>query len=268
VDTSNSRAVGGGAGSAPTAAGRRRRYDCRVGRKVQYRAIADAIGAQIDAGELPPGTRLPTETALAAQFGVHRLTARQAMTELRRTGRVETRQGSGSVVRAAPRTYDATIDPLTMRHNRKGIDDLGATEEVVDRAMVVDDAAAEHLHVPDGRVARIETVTRSASEPVVRSWYHLLPELLDIAPADGDVLAALAMRRPGFRYSWHVVSADLGQPDDEAMLGLSAETAAVLVREGLVADGDTPICHILRRCRGDRIAFLSRYHPVLPGSDA
>jgi len=44
---------------------------------------------------LRPGTRLPGEFALAERLGIHRLTLRKALTDLRRSGLVESRPGKG-----------------------------------------------------------------------------------------------------------------------------------------------------------------------------
>jgi DNA-binding GntR family transcriptional regulator len=230
-----------------------------VSRDVRWRAIATELAGQIDSGKLAVGSRLPTEAALAERFGVHRLTARQAMVELRRSGRVETRQGRGSVVRAVSRPFDSSVDPVTMRHPVTGAAANGAVEKIMTRSVVADRHSARQLGLATERVARITTVTSIAGEAVVTSLYHLHPDLRDLAD-DGDVMTALASNRPAHRYGWHVVSAEISTSEDEAALDVVAGSTAMLVREGLVLDGDVPLCHVVRRCRADRIAFLSRYH--------
>lgn len=66
---------------------------------VRFREIVAEIADRIHGGTLPPGTRLPTERALAAQLGVNRSTVAVAYAELAATGLVERRQGSGTHVR-------------------------------------------------------------------------------------------------------------------------------------------------------------------------
>lgn len=63
-----------------------------------YRQIADALRASIDAGELRTGDRLPSEAELTAHYGVARMTARQAIAELRAEGRAVSEQGRGTFV--------------------------------------------------------------------------------------------------------------------------------------------------------------------------
>jgi DNA-binding transcriptional MocR family regulator len=64
-----------------------------------YHQLADAIRASIRRGEMPSGTRLPTERALAVELSVSRSTVVAAYDLLRGEGWLESRQGSGTWVR-------------------------------------------------------------------------------------------------------------------------------------------------------------------------
>lgn len=65
-----------------------------------YRQIADELRADIAAGRLAAGARLPSEHALARKHGVGRPTVRQATEQLVRSGLLERRRGTGTFVRA------------------------------------------------------------------------------------------------------------------------------------------------------------------------
>ncbi len=54
----------------------------------RWKKIADAVGAEIESGQLRVGDRLPSESELAARWGVCRMTAHRAMQELQRQGRI------------------------------------------------------------------------------------------------------------------------------------------------------------------------------------
>jgi DNA-binding GntR family transcriptional regulator len=60
--------------------------------------VAADLEADIDAGRLPPDTRLPNETELSRQYGVSRVTVRRAIALLRERGKVVTVHGRGTYV--------------------------------------------------------------------------------------------------------------------------------------------------------------------------
>jgi GntR family transcriptional regulator len=68
-----------------------------------YVRVADHIAARIAAGELAPGSRLPAERDLAAEYGVALGTARRAVEELRDRGLVVTLAAKGTFVAEPPR---------------------------------------------------------------------------------------------------------------------------------------------------------------------
>ncbi len=64
----------------------------------RYRQAADQLAQQITTGELPPHSRLSSERAIADEFGLSRMTARQAVELLVRRGVVYRRPGAGTFV--------------------------------------------------------------------------------------------------------------------------------------------------------------------------
>jgi DNA-binding GntR family transcriptional regulator len=65
----------------------------------QYRVIAAELREMIQSGRLGPGEALPSESALAEQYGVARGTARHALAELEGAGLVEPVHGRGRFVK-------------------------------------------------------------------------------------------------------------------------------------------------------------------------
>jgi GntR family transcriptional repressor for pyruvate dehydrogenase complex len=65
-------------------------------------SLAEALLQPILAGDWQPHDRLPSEHALAAQHEVSRAVVREAIARLKSDGYVETRQGKGAFVAAAP----------------------------------------------------------------------------------------------------------------------------------------------------------------------
>jgi DNA-binding FadR family transcriptional regulator len=69
----------------------------------RYERIAARLAADIRAGRLAPGERLPSERELARRLAVGRASVREALAALALEGVLETRPGSGSFVAAAAR---------------------------------------------------------------------------------------------------------------------------------------------------------------------
>lgn len=89
----------------------------------KYRAIEQAIRARIADGTYPAGTALPSEDALAAEFGVTRPTVRAGLAELRATDAVTVLAGRGMFVRdpevtALRRERDTAWDMATRERDR------------------------------------------------------------------------------------------------------------------------------------------------------
>ena len=78
-----------------------------------YRRIADDLRAQIESGQLEPGSQLPPEEQLGKLFKASRNTVRDAIKFLINLGLVETRPGQGTFVVDPP---DQLVTTLTTKH--------------------------------------------------------------------------------------------------------------------------------------------------------
>lgn len=73
--------------------------------------VAEAIAAEIRSGRLAVGSKLPTEAALVMQFSVSRTVVREAVSQLKSLGLVDSRQGSGVFVKEpgfSPLNFDVS----------------------------------------------------------------------------------------------------------------------------------------------------------------
>ncbi|MEU5990791.1 winged helix-turn-helix domain-containing protein [Spirillospora sp. NPDC047418] len=83
-----------------------------------YARITDALRQRIADSTYAPGTRLPGEAALCAEFGVARNTVRRALSTLQDEGLITVRPGVGRFVQdgiAQPRTPSEQI-AASLRH--------------------------------------------------------------------------------------------------------------------------------------------------------
>jgi GntR family transcriptional repressor for pyruvate dehydrogenase complex len=147
------------------------------------RGLADqlvrALQARIDAGELGPGARLPTEHALAEHFGVSRAVVREAIARLKADGYVETRQGAGAFVAGEPGLASFRL----AADGRIAPDELGEIFEL--RAAV--EVAAARLAAERRTRADLEAIRRA-----LREVAHAIEEGTDGVAADGCFHRAIA----------------------------------------------------------------------------
>jgi GntR family transcriptional regulator len=79
-----------------------------------YWRVLAAIRSRITSGELPPGSRIPSEPELIAQYGVSRTTVREAVGRLVQEGLLIRESGRGTfVAAAAPRQVEQQLGTLT-----------------------------------------------------------------------------------------------------------------------------------------------------------
>jgi len=113
-----------------------------------YQHIADSISADIAAGRVGVGQKLPSERELAEKFQVSRPTVREAMLALEVRGLVEARHGSGVYVSESRETVGRTSGPS-----------VSAFELLEARALVEGEAAAlAAATISDGDIAALDGI--------------------------------------------------------------------------------------------------------------
>jgi GntR family transcriptional regulator len=165
-----------------------------------YRRIGEEIRAAVENGQLAPGQRLPSELELAERFGVTRMTIRQALDPLERTGLLVRRRGAGTFVAAhVPLMRVDRLVSFTAAVRTAG---LRLTTQVLEaRSEPVHAEAVEPLGIAPGstvvRVSRLlvvddlPTVVISSCVPAARA------PGLESAPLPGGSLYAALRERYG-----------------------------------------------------------------------
>ena len=119
----------------------------------RWQAIAAQLRADILAGRVAPGERLPNEKVLAERFEVNRHTLRQAVQALVREGHLNVRQGSGTFVR------ELVLDYALQRRTRL-TENLARMGETAGRELLSHGVAAR------SKVVVIETRAAVRGRPV------------------------------------------------------------------------------------------------------
>ncbi|HYH94538.1 PLP-dependent aminotransferase family protein [Hyalangium sp.] len=187
-----------------------------------YRAIADALAADIEAGRLAPGTRLPTHRELAERVGVTVGTVTRAYTEAERRGLIGGEVGRGTYVRhleaprllpSAPRVPgDDTLIELGMNwpptpEGDPAAEALRRTLEVLQRSAELPELLAYQPHAGlfSHREAGAEWISRfgitvPADQVVVCSGgQHAMEVVIKALTRPGDTLLTEALTYPGLK---------------------------------------------------------------------
>lgn len=96
-----------------------------------YKMIEEDMRAQIASGELPALSQFPSETVLAARYGVSRMTVRQALERLESARLIVRQQGSGSFV------ADTPVQGRLTNQLRSFADELARRDVTVSSRLVV-----------------------------------------------------------------------------------------------------------------------------------
>lgn len=202
----------------------------------KYAQVIAELQRRIENGEYPPGSLLPSENQLSAEFSIARPTVVRALRILRSEGWIETQQGKGSFVRGRPAL--AGITPTRRGQAEMDRDEAREDGEMVSAGMVTPSPRVAALlgTGPETKLGRRQRLRREDGEPseLVTWWVpgQLVEgtDLLGSDPVPGGTRGHLA-RIKGIRVD-HVieqVSARHPAPTEAKLLGISKTTPLLVL---------------------------------------
>lgn len=114
-----------------------------------WQSIRDRLAADILSGMLAPGTQLPTEPELCAQFGAGRHSVRRAISALAVEGKLRVEQGRGTFVESAPLINYQIGRRTRFRQNLLSQGVTPAGEQVTDDVIAAPRRVAEALELTE-----------------------------------------------------------------------------------------------------------------------
>lgn len=207
-----------------------------MSRAPMYQVIEADLLAQIESGELPPRTRLPSEHMLARRYGVSRMTVRQALDRLEAASLLVRQRGSGNFV-ASPEVRGRTLNRLSSFTDELGDDHHEVRTGIIDLSTLpAPHSIAAKLEVePGDEIWRYRRVRHVDERPAAlqESWlpYSVAPGLARDGIIGGSLYRTLR-ERYGVDLRWaeqemYAVQLDT---DQAALLGVPPATAALLVQ--------------------------------------
>lgn len=173
------------------------------------RRMAHELRAAIQSGEFPPGAKLPSERALAAQYNVARNTAREAIRLLADEGLVTAEHGRGVFVRSKRRLLRFGNERYSKRvREQTGLSPYRAEVQKQGRVARVDCTSIERVQPPEDVAEKLGVDPEFKSVVRRENWYYADDEPMQVGVtfipweiADGTVLATSANMGPGSLYA-------------------------------------------------------------------
>lgn len=153
----------------------------------KYRIVQDRLLAVVD--QLAIGDRLPTERSLAAEFGVSRMTVRQAILGLEQGGRVRRVQGSGTYV-ASP-TISKTVELTSFSEDMRSRGLEPSSKLLSIQPVLAGAELGQALGISPGvELIRIDRLRLADGQPMCLETVHLPAGLVD-GLAEEDLTGSL-----------------------------------------------------------------------------
>lgn len=170
---------------------------------------------------LAPGARVPSEAQLSQGYEVSRTVVREAVSQLRAEGLVETFQGRGSFVAAAPGARGGRADGgivLPVRRSARDVMELRLAIECEAAALAARRRTRAQIEVLDRALADLRQAVRTGGGVVGPDWaIHMA-----VAVASGNPLLIGVMESLGaqsvLRHRASVDDVDLVDPEHGALL--------------------------------------------------
>jgi GntR family transcriptional regulator, transcriptional repressor for pyruvate dehydrogenase complex len=146
--------------------------------------IVQTLSQRIQAGEVKPGDKLPTESEIMAQFEVSRTVVREALSKLQASRLVETRHGIGTFVIAPPSTNNFKIaeQNLSTVADVLSVLELRISLETEAAGLAAQRRSAAHLAAMQAALAAFQASINQAEDAVPPDFqFHM-----EVARATGN----------------------------------------------------------------------------------
>ncbi|WP_067929684.1 GntR family transcriptional regulator [Alicyclobacillus shizuokensis] len=214
-----------------------------------YQHLKAEILRDIQAGRWRPGDQIPSETELAQEMGVSRITVRQAIADLVSLGYLAKRQGKGTFLLRHKESLTASkfrgfAEELRARGWQVRMDVRGVRMMTTYPQIV-----ADHLRVQEpAQVIQIRRIAWVENEPVFRETSYLIPppgaaldELQQHVDAYNHVYGFFEQHGVRISFGSQQISATRSVYEDMLELGIRSDEPILMIRRVTSDQTGTPV---------------------------
>jgi len=226
-----------------------------------YRSIELDLRARLRT--MHPGDRLPSDSELCREFGVSRMTARNAMQRLTEDGLVQRIPGLGSFVVEPPaHRYADRLQAFT--HEMRRLGRVPSSTLLAREIRPATDGEASALQVrPAEPVVAIRRIRHADGVATAIETAVLVRRTEDIVMAadleTGSLHEALAAAGLHLRRGYATITAEAATPDDARLLGVVEGDALLVERRTILDVHGRPVEATESRYPGGRYALDVRF---------
>lgn len=214
---------------------------------------------------LPPGSPIPTERALAAEFDVSRTTVRQALAELTVEGRLIRVQGKGTFVAKPKVAQRLQLSSYTEDMRAQGRQPTSRLLEVVEEPAGHELAALLGAR-PGATALRLRRLRMADGEPMAIETTHLSLSRfrgLTARLESGGSLYQVLRERFGVElgHAEETIETALASPEEAELLGADVGLPMLLLSRHSFDTEGHPVEWVRSIYRGDRYKFVAGLNP-------
>jgi len=210
---------------------------------------------------LAPGTKLPSESELAAEYGTSRETVRKALHLLAQNGFIHKIQGKGSFVLDIGRMDFPVTGLISFKEMSERIGKPSSTIVYETGRIPAPGEIAAHLNIKEGDTLwRVVRAREIEGERVILDKDYFLPEVVPVLTAEiagGSIYEYLeGQLHLNISYAKKVISVEPVKEEDQQQLDLHGQTHVVVVRNYVYLVDTTLFQYTESRHRLDKFQFV------------
>jgi GntR family transcriptional regulator len=219
-----------------------------------YEQVADALRAEIRQGRYRPGDKLPSERELSETFKVSKVTARQAIVQLRAEGLVTSRVGYGVLVAEPGPPRRLSDDILRGEAFYRAVGRLGLEPNVattITREAATEEVA-EALNIPVGAEVLVHArLVRAEEGPPLFTAANYFPEWVveavpQLANPSTSGLPKWLGQAFGPLYGEDVIDSRMPTPEEREQLEIPEGTPVTIIK-GVNRDSQHRALHYIEK---------------------